>query len=177
MADFGTILNPLNTSKDLYCKLVDVDDNYYIKGIPINVPTIVKAYAGLGIGGLDLVPDISQNIAIVNQLPNINVNINVSNRQINIVESGDYSFLFTVLITSPVNPHPQYGIVFNLLVNGVNPNNYSTFQLLTINNSNALSSGSLFTMLRLNTGDIITISGISSSPIRINNGSIFINKL
>ena len=35
MADFGTILNPLNNTKDLYCKSVNVVGGFYINGVPI----------------------------------------------------------------------------------------------------------------------------------------------
>ena len=35
MADFGTILNPLNKTKDLYCNSVNVVGGFYINGVPI----------------------------------------------------------------------------------------------------------------------------------------------
>jgi len=35
MADFGTVLNPLNKTKDLYCRSINVSDNFYINGVPI----------------------------------------------------------------------------------------------------------------------------------------------
>ena len=35
MADFGTVLNPLNKTKDLYCNSVNVSNNFFVNGVPV----------------------------------------------------------------------------------------------------------------------------------------------
>ena len=179
MADFGTILNPDNKSLTLFTKSVDVDDNFYIKGVPINNDALVKAYACPTLISSDVPASSTILMRFRNPLPLAVSNINVNDTIITITKDGDYSFQLGIFIIIVFPPYTASNIVFTILVNGEQPNNNSLVEFSTINGSPAKVYGEIKNIFSLKNGDVITVScrAGNDNAVRINNGSLLINKL